>query len=254
MSVQKQRMKKAVVVGGSNGIGLSLALSLQNYSDVYIVDRQAFAPPCELPTGGTQYHAVVFDLLSDDYALFDQFADADTLIITAGVGRLALFGDTREEEIDRSFRVNTVGPMRIIRRFYDRISAPDDDFYCVVMASIAGHLSSPFFSIYSATKAALHRFIESVNIELEQGGTKNRILEVSPGSIEGTNFYGGDNDLSQTLPLAEAILQCMYGRETCYIPQYEAVFKEVIARYQSDPHRFGLESFAYKQKRMREKK
>lgn len=240
-------MKKAIVVGGSSGIGLALALSLKDYCEVYIVDRQKFTPPREMLSGGTRYHAVSFDLLSEDYSLFEQFADADTLIITAGVGRLALFGDTREEEIDRSFRVNTIGPMRIIRHFYRKISASDDDFYCVVMASISGHISSPFFSIYSATKAALHRFVESVNIELEKAGAKNRILEVSPGTIKGTNFYGGGNDLTQTLPLAGEILQRMYDRETLYIPQYDEVFGDVIARYRSDPHRFGLESYEYKQ-------
>lgn len=178
--------------------------------------------------------------------MFDNIADVNTLIITAGFGRLALFGQTHEEEIESSFKVNTIGPMRIIRHFYDKMSSQTDDFYCAVMVSISGMISSPFFSIYSATKAALHRFIESVNVELEKGGAINRILDVSPGSIKGTQFYGGGNDIALTLPLAGDILVHMYNRETLFIPQYEEIFKNVIARYNSDPRRFGLESYEYK--------
>ena len=50
-----------------------------------------------------------------------------------------------------------------------------NDFYCGVMVSIAGFMSSPFFSLYGATKAALKVFIESVNVELEKAGSPNRI-------------------------------------------------------------------------------
>lgn len=245
-------MKNAIVVGGSSGIGLSIVASLHGYDKIYVIDRQPFSADAvkdsgvNLPEDNVEY--IPFDLLCDDYTLFDNIPHVDTLVITAGFGRLALFGQTGEEEIERSFRVNTIGPMRIIRHFYDKISSQSDDFHCAVMVSISGHVSSPFFSIYSATKAALHRFIESVNIELEKDGAINRILEVSPGSIKGTGFYGGRNDIGQTLSLAEEIVNRMYNRETLFIPQYEEIFKEVIARYHSDPHQFGLESYEYKMK------
>lgn len=242
-------MKNAIVVGGSNGIGLSIVAALQGYDNIYIIDKQEFQEEVirdfRVDTAqNTTY--ISFDLLNDDYNLFDNILDVNTLIITAGFGRLILFGDTDEDEIVRSFKVNTIGPMRIIHHLYDKISSQKDDFYCAVMVSISGHISSPFFSIYSATKAALHRFIESVNIELEKSGTQNKILEVSPGSIKGTGFYGGHNDISQTFTLAEEILNKMYNRETLYIPQYDEIFKNVIGRYQSDPHQFGLESYEYK--------
>jgi NADP-dependent 3-hydroxy acid dehydrogenase YdfG len=56
------------------------------------------------------------------------------------------------------------------------------DFYCGIMVSIAGFMSSPFFSVYGATKAALKIFIESVNVELIKSGTSNRILNISPAN------------------------------------------------------------------------
>ncbi len=71
------------------------------------------------------------------------------------------------------------------------------------MVSIAGFMSSPFFSLYGATKASLKIFIESVNVELEKAGAVNRILNVSPGSIKGTSFNSGKTDLSLTSTLAK---------------------------------------------------
>ena len=243
-------MKNAAVVGGSNGIGLSVTMSLNGYDRIYIIDRQN--PDMELLEQNrennpkTEYVYIPFDLQSENYEMFDCLEGVKTLIITAGIGRLSLFGETREEEIDRSFRVNTIGPMRIIHHFYDKLNSSTNDMYCAVMVSISGHISSPFFSIYSATKAALHRFIESVNVELEKAGARNRILEVSPGSLKGTSFNGGKTDVSQTLSLAKEIIDRMDRRETLFIPQWEEIFKDVVGRYQRDPRHFGLESYEYK--------
>ena len=130
-----------------------------------------------------------FDLESNDFAFFDRFVEGDTdaLFITAGFGRLSLFCDLDEAHIERSFAVNSVAPIRIIHHFYPRLLSATR-FPCAVMVSIAGFMSSPFFSVYGATKAALKIFIESVNVELERADSPNRLLNVSPGSIAGTGF------------------------------------------------------------------
>ena len=107
-------------------------------------------------------------------------------------------------------------------------------------------MSSPFFSLYGATKAALKIFIESVNVELEKAGTNNRILNVSPGSIAGTSFNQGKTDLALTRPLAEEILSKMKAKEDLFIPKYDEVFREVLDRYHEDFRKEGLHSYDYK--------
>ena len=107
-------------------------------------------------------------------------------------------------------------------------------------------MSSPFFSLYGATKAALKIFIESVNVELEKAGTSNRILNVSPGSIKGTSFNQGKTDLSQTSELAGEIIEHVEAKDDLFIPQYEEVFKHVLARYHDDFRKEGLHSYEYK--------
>ena len=109
-------------------------------------------------------------------------------------------------------------------------------------------MSSPFFSVYGASKAALKIFIESVNVELEKAGCSNRILNVSPGSIKGTAFAGGDNDLTVTEQLASEIIEHLYAKDDLFIPQYEEVYKEVLRRYNEDFREEGRHSYEYKLK------
>ncbi len=167
------------------------------------------------------------------------------MIITAGFGRLALFEDIEESEIIRQMTVNTIAPMRIINHFYGKIKSKND-FYCAVMVSISGFMSSPFFSTYGASKAALKIFIESLNTELTKSDTTNRILNVSPGSLKGTRFNNGKNNLNDTIPIAREIIKRMYEKEDLWIPQYEDIFKEVLERYHEDFRKEGIHSYEYK--------
>lgn len=237
-------MKRALIVGGANGIGLSIATELAQRQDcekVYIVDRVSVAEENTHP----KFESFQFDLTNADFSFFNRFSDIDMLMITAGFGRLALFKDLDEQYIINSMNVNATAVMRLIHHFYNKIQSAED-FYCGVMVSIAGFMSSPFFSVYGASKAALKIFIESVNVELEKSGTTNRILNVSPGSIKGTSFNQGKTDLSQTLILAKEILHQLEIKNDLFIPQYEEIFKNVLARYQADFREEGRHSYEYK--------
>lgn len=241
-----------MIVGGANGIGLAIATLLaedERFGRIHIVDRTEVAEEHR----NTKFVFTRFDLRAEDYSIFDTFNDVDTLIITAGFGRLAHFEDIEEQHIVDIFDVNSIAPLRIIRHLYPRISAKKD-FYCGVMGSIAGFLSSPLFAVYGATKAALKIFIESVNVELEMSGTTNRILNISPGSIKGTAFYNGANDLSITRQLAAEILKHLWAKDDLFIPQYDEVFREVLERYHADFRAEGRHSYEYKMQSGRVKK
>ena len=237
-------MKRILIVGGANGIGLSIAkqLTVRDTTEmVYIVDKAPLAEKYK----EDKIESFEFDLTNEDYSLLDQFTDIDGLIITAGFGRLALFEDIPESMISTYFNVNTIAVIRVIKHFYDRILS-NEDFYCGVMVSIAGFMSSPFFSLYGATKAALKIFIESVNVELEKKGSPNRILNVSPGSISGTSFNQGETDLDITAPLAQQIIDHLEKKNDLFIPKYDEVFKKVLERYHTDFRAEGLHSYEYK--------
>jgi short-subunit dehydrogenase len=237
-------MKRVLVVGGANGIGLSIAKILTSRAEtekVYILDKA----PLSLEYREEKIESFQFDLTDHDYSVFDRFQDIDGLMITAGFGKLELFENIPEEMIATYFNVNTIAVIRVIKHFYDRLLSKED-FYCGVMVSIAGFMSSPFFSLYGATKAALKVFIESVNVELEKTGSFNRILNVSPGSIKGTSFNQGKTDLSVTASLASEILQNLEQKNDLFIPDYDLIFKNVLNRYHEDFRAEGRHSYEFK--------
>lgn len=237
-------IKRILVVGGANGIGLSIATELakrDTVEKVYIVDKS----PLLEEYNNSKFKYFQFDLTNEDYSFFDRFTDINALMITAGFGKLALFKDVPESYIVNSFNVNTIPVLRLVHKFYGKLDAKED-FYCGVMVSIAGFMSSPFFAVYGATKAALKIFIESVNVELKKANSNNRILNVSPGSLKGTSFMAGKTDLNAISPMAKAIIEHLEVKDDLLIPQYEEVFKNVLERYHDDFRAEGEHSYDYK--------
>ena len=239
---------KALIIGGSSGIGLSLALNLiarDDYNCIYVADKKTF--PEQFDNDKVKF--IWCDLTTGDYSFLSDAKDIQALYITAGFGHVKYFQELSEVYIQNSFCVNAIAPIQIIGHYYSSILS-QTNFTCAIMVSIAGRLSSPLFSVYSATKAALSKFIEAVNIELEVQGSHNRILEVSPGSIPGTGFTGGISQPELTAHLADEIIRRAEKHEELFIPDYNEVYKSVIKRYEADPHQFGVDSYWYKKKRM----
>ncbi len=240
--------KKAVVIGGCNGIGLAVVKEF--ISRGYFVEILDIATPdFSLEPLKKKWNYTKFDLLRMDESFLESLSNdecVDSLMITAGFGRVADFEYLHNAEIEKLIKVNTIAAIKSIRIFYRRLKS-NKAFYCGMMGSIAGFVSSPMFSVYAASKAAICRFIESVNIELEEFGTQNRILNVSPGSIQGTKFNGAlENDIALNSSLAADVLDRMQRQDELFIPQYEEVYKGVLERYRNDPHEFGLNSYLYK--------
>ena len=118
-------IKKILVVGGANGIGLSIATELAKRAEVekvYIVDKAALSEDYSNP----KFESFQFDLTNEDYSFFDRFANINALMITAGFGKLALFKDVPESHITNSFNVNTIPVLRLVHKFYGKLEAKDD--------------------------------------------------------------------------------------------------------------------------------
>lgn len=234
-------MKTALVIGGSNGIGLAVSLEFAKICEkVIIVDRRP--PRVTLPNN---FEVIVDDLVTSDFQWLSEFENIDVLFYSAGFGRVAPFETLQKKEIENLFTVNTVSAYKILNHFMPKLKS-NKEFLCGIMVSIAGRIASPLFSVYSATKAALYRGIEAINTELKMGGSSNRILEVSPGSINGTSFSGGNTNLSEINRLAHAIVEAMMQQNALLIPEYNATFKGVIERYKANPSLFAEESYNYK--------
>ena len=231
----------AMVIGGSNGLGYAIVKELLelDYQEIIVLDL--VKPEIEDP----RICYLNIDLSKRNYSILEQYNNINTLIITAGFGRIASFETFSEIEIQKTFQVNVISIIQIIRIFYNQLKNTVP-FFCSIVTSISGVVSSPLFSLYGATKAALYRFIESINIELEKEDSQNRILNVCPGMLQGTSFYGEKSNVVSLQSLASTILEYMRNKKTLFIPQYNEIYNRVIDNYQRDNYQFGLESYDYK--------
>ena len=232
-------MKKVLIIGGTNGIGLSLVNTLNDITDhIFVVGRTK-----KENTNKITYFQE--NLINLDFTFLDKIPeDIDTLIITAGIGRIDYFQNFSESEIQNYYKINTLTVVKLIRHFYNKI-LNDENFNCCVISSIAGHISSPLLSVYGSSKAAVSSFIESVNIELIQQKSKNRILDVSPGFIEGTSFYGKPTEIEKLKHITDEILNAIKNKKTLLIPNKQ-VYNKVLENYKNDPIDFGIKSYDYK--------
>lgn len=232
----------ALIIGGTSGIGLAVAHELAKICETVTVTGR-HNPKNELPKN-CFFRKV--NLLTDEPDWQKEYPDIDILFYSAGFGRVAPFKEISEIEIENLFKINTLACFKVLNQYINRLSG-QESFYCGVMASIAGRIASPLFSIYSATKAALTRGIEAINTELKITGSSNRILEVSPGYIKGTSFEGLPTDINKLQPLADEILKNLLERKTLYIPQWDEIYKGVVKRYNDDPEKFADDSYRYKE-------
>lgn len=235
-------MRSAMIVGGANGLGLSLAtkLSEDNFKSIYIIDKN---PPIH---SLDKFKFIKTNLVSTNFDFIHDIIDEiDTVYITAGIGRLSFFSDVVLPEIDINFNINTLPTIKIAKIFYKKLKSKNK-FTFVVITSIAGFVSSPLYSLYSATKASLCNFISSINAELEYHKTNNKILNVAPGHINGTRFHGGETDLSMLERLTDAIIESASLNKSIYIPDYEKIYKNVLRRNFEDNEKFSRESLLYK--------
>lgn len=242
-------MKNVLLIGGSSGLGLSLLSELlPNVDNIIVFDKKpidyiVFPISQDLKK---KVKFVEFNLFSDDFTKLKKYIPkVDSLIITAGFGRLAQVQDLSDCETKKLFYVNALSPIRIIKFFQEKIFS-DNDFYTAVVGSIAGHIVSPLFSVYGAAKSSLSSFVSSMNVELIAQNKKNRILDISPGSIQGTSFYGKETNLNQLADLSKTILDKMIDREVLFIPNYESVYKAVLEKNFINPIKFGVDSYNYK--------
>ena len=107
---------KALVIGGSSGVGFAVSRSLQDRGfAVKVLGPHKPETDCEYS---------FCDLRYPDMAQFEELArdeDINTLFISSGLGRLADFQYFGYAEVDKTFTVHTVSVVKILRAFYDRL-------------------------------------------------------------------------------------------------------------------------------------
>ncbi len=244
-------MEKIVIIGGTSGIGLSLAIELRqrfNDSNILIIGRNKPDKLCD--KHNFYFHKIDLSLPNNDWKFCQ---NSNYVIYAAGVGKISKFDEIRDEDISKTISINATNVIQLINSKKKELKSLDDCKISVV-TSIAGKIPSPLFAIYGATKAMVSSYISSINIELKKEGFKNQIIEIAPGYIEGTSLYGEKTDLEKLHKISKIILDNIDENKNFIIPENEKMYLEIIERAQKNPQEFGSESYDYKNLKQKERK
>lgn len=192
-------MKTILITGCSSGFGLETAR--------YFLERgwkviATMRTPREdiLPQSA---HLRVLALDVTDPQSIRNVAEAvgpiDALVNNAGIGLRGIVEGTPMDTIRATFETNTFGAMAVTQAFLPQFRQQQNGV--IVNVSSSTTLKPlPLLAVYTASKAALNAFIDSLALELEPFGVRVRL--VLPGSSPETSFGQNAQSYIQTQGVA----------------------------------------------------
>jgi NAD(P)-dependent dehydrogenase (short-subunit alcohol dehydrogenase family) len=227
--------RAAIVTGGSRGIGLAIAEVLgEKGFGLTIAARKPDAleqSAADLRANGFEVEAVAANM-ADENGIRGvverhraRFGRLDVLVNNAGVGIGAAAGEHQTKYIDMQLDVNLRAVVVFYRECIELLRAAGAEHrgaLVVNLASIAGKSPQPWLSVYSATKAAVIAYTQSMNKELNGDGIKS--VAFCPGFVDTdmTEFVKGTvpaEEMLRTDDIAEAVRFLLRVSPACVVPE-----------------------------------
>ena len=230
----------AFIPGATSGIGLALALRLQAAGNTVVIGgrRTGLLQRLAAEHGlGT----VVIDVTdpASVRAARDQVLaehpDLDVVVAMAGIMgvediRSADFLDHAERVIDTNIR----GPLHLVAAFVEHLRTRPSAALITVSSGLA-HTPLASTPTYNGSKAFIHRFTESIRLQL--AGTPVQVIEIVPPGVRTELLPGGSED-ERFMPLdafADEVMALLGSQPDAHEILVEAVkplrFAEVEGRY-----------------------
>ncbi|WP_420471011.1 SDR family oxidoreductase [Brevundimonas sp. FT23042] len=208
--------KRALVTGGSRGIGAAIARQLAaDGADVAITyeksAEKAEAVAAEIRGLGRKAVAVQADAGSVAGArdavdgAASSLGGIDILVNNAGIARMGAFADQPLEEIDALLNVNVRGVLLTTQAALTHI--PDGGRIITIGSNVGQQVSFAGLTVYSTTKSALESFTRGLAREL--GERHITVNLVRPGPTD-TDMNPADGPLADSVVPGLAIPR--YGR------------------------------------------
>jgi short-subunit dehydrogenase len=142
----------------------------------------------------------------------------DILVNNAGIVSGAGIMDITDDQIERTFAVNTLAPMRVTRAFLPSMIERGSG-HIVTLASAGGFVAAPRLSDYCASKFAVIGFDEALRLEMKEKGHRIRTTLVAPFFVDTGMFAGVKTRFSLLLPImkpeyvVEKMIRAIYRRK-----------------------------------------
>jgi NAD(P)-dependent dehydrogenase (short-subunit alcohol dehydrogenase family) len=175
-------MATVLITGGNRGIGLELARQYSARGDAVIVACRESTP--ELDSLGVEVVQGI-DVSSSESVAGLVFAlkgrKLDCLVNNAGILGRDTLNELDFDEIERQFRVNSIGPLRVTAALRGNLSSGSKVFIITSrMGSIDDNSSGAYYG-YRMSKAAVNMAGKSLSIDLKDAGIS--VVQLHPGYV-----------------------------------------------------------------------
>lgn len=220
---------RALVTGGSEGIGLAVARALiDRGGKVAILSRTEEKVRAAAEEVGA--HPVIGDVGEEADAVrgvaetVDALGGLDILVNNAGFGRFADLVDMDVADFDAVFRTNVRGAM-LVGREAAKVFVAQKSGHLINVSSTSGLRGGAKSTAYSGSKFALRGMTECWRAELRPHGV--RVMLVNPSEVQ-TEFFqkvgAGDRPFSERKlrgqEIADAIVGALQVDDRGMIPEF----------------------------------
>src|SRR5450755_3774318 len=184
--MEQYEAKRAVIIGGTSGMGLATAkMLLEGGARVLVTGRSKAGVEAAEKELGKRAIVVSSDARSlteiDVLAsrVKTEFNTFDLLFVNAGFGRVAPLDSMTEAIYDEMFNLNAKGPFFAVQKLAPLMNRGGS---VVLTTSVANVKGMPGVAAYGAAKAALRSFARMLAAELLP--REIRVNAVTPGPID----------------------------------------------------------------------
>ncbi len=211
-----------LITGGTSGIGLEFASQLLALGNTVLITGR---DPQRLEAAGKQLsgvHTFVCDV-SDPSAvqqLYEtvstQFPGLNVLINNAGIMRKLNLNHSSPDltDLTREIQTNLNGTIWMVAQFLPLLKKQTSAALVNVSSGLA-FVPLPISPIYSATKAAVHAYTQSLRVQLKK--TSISVFELAPPGTETPLFHGEfsakDVEGMKTMPVKTLVGHAIAGME-----------------------------------------
>ena len=206
-----------LITGGTSGIGLGLALRLQEAGNKVIITGRRTTLLDQIAADHPGIDTIVLDVTDPDSiahareTVTSTHPDVNVLVNNAGIMLPEDLGNPDTRSLQDALRIaedtvttNLLGPIRLVHALLPHLAAKDDAAIINVSSGLA-FVPLPATPTYSATKAAIHSFSESLRVQLAD--TSIRVIELVPPAVRTTLM--GQQDDERAMPLEDFLTEAM---------------------------------------------